>query len=55
MTSIEREVPLTAQRIPDATVEAAGDVAARQFGTVFSLAPVEVDLARLCQRAPQAV
>jgi lipoate-protein ligase B len=43
MTSIEREIDESNSQLPQATVEAASEIAARVFGELFHLAPVSVD------------
>lgn len=47
MTSIAREVESSASQSPPATVEAAGEIAARAFGELFDLTPVAVDASLL--------
>jgi len=43
MTSIARETASDASQSPPATVEAAGEIAARAFGELFDLTPVAVE------------
>ena len=47
MTSVEREIVWTDSQSPPATVEAAGEIAARAFGELFDLTPVAVDASLL--------
>jgi len=43
MTSIEREIDRSDSQLPQPTVEIASEIAARAFGELFGLEPVDVD------------
>ncbi|MEP6906326.1 MAG: lipoyl(octanoyl) transferase LipB [Gemmatimonadales bacterium] len=47
MTSIERELASNASQSPPATVEAAGNIAARAFGELFDITPITVDVSSI--------